>query len=52
VAAKTQRQKIAVRGCLVNDPLTKITNLPFFLKDFDKVRSMPRLHFAAFLPST
>jgi hypothetical protein len=52
VAAKPQWQKIAAGGCRVNDPLTKITNLPFFLKDFDKVRPMPRRYFAAILAAT
>jgi hypothetical protein len=52
VAAKPQRRKIAVSGCRVNDPLTKIMNLPLFLKDFDKVRPMRRRHFAAILEAT
>jgi hypothetical protein len=51
VAAKPQRHEIAVTRSGVNASLTKITNLPFFFKEFAKVRPMPRQHFAANLPA-
>jgi hypothetical protein len=52
VAAKPQRREITVTRSGVNEALTKITILPFFFKDFAKVRPMPRRYFAANLAAT
>jgi hypothetical protein len=47
VAPKPHSQKIAVSRSAVNQALTKITDLPFFFKDFAQVRPAARRHFAA-----
>jgi hypothetical protein len=50
VTAKPQNRLFAPWRPRVNDPLTKTTNLPLFLKSFDKVPSSRRRHLARLSP--